>query len=95
MCLQDLEEVGITGHNIQMDEAIMIYVGLRRSTNLTSLDLWKNNIDANVALFLVENLMNALPSLKSINLGENDLDGSCKLKIKQMIRGKDLQVDVY
>lgn len=95
MCLADLEEVGFSGHNIQMDEAIMIYVGLRRSIKLASLDLWKNNIDSTVALFLVENLMNALPSLKSINLGENDLDGSCKLKIKQMIRGKDLQVDVY
>lgn len=87
-----LTSVTLSKNKIGLDEAIIIYVGL--GDNIQELDLWDNQINSEVALYLVNHLLKS-HQLTKLNFGENDLDSEGRILIKKATKDTDIEITLF
>eukprot|EP01027_Heterolobosea_sp_BB2_P000606 GEZU01000880.1.p1 GENE.GEZU01000880.1~~GEZU01000880.1.p1 ORF type:complete len:377 (+),score=111.61 GEZU01000880.1:101-1231(+) len=94
-CFAHLELLKIEGHKIGQEIGAFIADYLANNNQqLTTLDLWANQIEDATALVIVNSLKN-MPSIRLINLGENLINTEAKLEIKKLARGSHFKVDMF
>lgn len=94
-CLTNCSTLTIQQYKLQKEQIQAILSAISVNQTLTHLDLWDNQLDGELAIFILENLLVQNPQVTSVNLGENNIDPDDKLTIRRIITDHNVQIDYW